>query len=98
MAEDRILTLHPEGKKGVNITRDKYEQVKAVILDALTDTPGMTLDQLFDRSEEVLTGHFDGKIGWYVMSVKLDLEARGVIERVPKASPQRLRLAATVDK
>ena len=39
MAEDRILTLHPEGKKGVNITRDKYEQVKAVILDALTDTP-----------------------------------------------------------
>ena len=98
MAEDKILTLHPERKKGVNISLAKYEQVKAVILDALTDTPGMTLDQLFDRSDEVLTGHFDGRIGWYVMSVKLDLEARGVIERLPKAIPQRLRLAANAGK
>lgn len=92
MYGDKILTLHPEGKKGVNITLAKYEQVKSVILDALRQTPDITLDQLFDRADEVLTGYFDGKIGWYVMSVKLDLEARGIIERIPKATPQRLRL------
>lgn len=92
MSEDKILTLNFEGKKGVNIAVSKYEQIKSVILDTLHDTPGITLDQLFDRAEAVLTGHFDGKIGWYVMSVKLDLEVRGIIERVPKASPQKLRL------
>ena len=30
-------------------------------------------------------------IGWYATTVKLDLEARGLIERVPEAKPQRLR-------
>ena len=31
----RILTLHPQGKKGVNISVEKYEQIKAFILDYL---------------------------------------------------------------
>ena len=30
-------------------------------------------------------------VGWYATTVKLDLEARGLIERVPDARPQRLR-------
>ena len=44
--------------------------------------------------ERDLDGSFDGSIPWCVTTVKLDLEARRVIERVPSASPQRLRLAA----
>ena len=34
-----------------------------------------------------------GSIGWNVTTVKLELEVRGEIVRVPEASPQRLRLA-----
>ena len=41
-----------------------------------------------------LDGNFDGSIGWYVTTVKLDLEARGVIERVPNVTPQQLRLVS----
>lgn len=40
-----------------------------------------------DLTEEVrhkLAGHFDGSISWYVTTVKLDLEARGMTERVPR--------------
>ena len=40
-----------------------------------------------DLTEEVrhkLAGHFDGSISWYVTTAKLDLEARGMTERVPK--------------
>jgi len=39
-----------------------------------------------------LSATFDGKVVWYVVSVKLDLEARGTIERVPKTSPHELRI------
>lgn len=35
-----------------------------------------------------------GKAGWWVMAVKLDLEARGLIERVPKSKPQHVRKTA----
>jgi len=32
-----------------------------------------------------------GSTGWYTTTVKLDLEAKGEIERVPGSTPQRLR-------
>ena len=35
---------------------------------------------------------FDGSISWYVTTIKLDLEARGIIERIPKKRPQTLKL------
>jgi hypothetical protein len=35
---------------------------------------------------------FEGSIPWYVTTVKLDLEARGVIERVPGPGEQKLTL------
>ena len=41
---------------------------------------------------EELKNKFSGSIPWYVVSVKLDLEARGILERIPKTSPHRLRI------
>jgi hypothetical protein len=36
-----------------------------------------------------------GSLTWYTVTVKLDLEARGEIERVPGVQPQRLRRVAS---
>lgn len=89
---DRIQTLHPEqGKRGVHIARDKYDAVRAAILDALAAGP-MALTALYDAVQQRLPPTFDGSRTWYTMSVKLDLEARGVIERMPQSGPQVLRL------
>lgn len=92
MAKDKILTLHPAGKQGVNIDREKYEQMRDEILAALKAEPEQTFSGLNEVVGARLDGRFDGSIGWYYTTVKLDLEARGIIERVPKSSPQRLRL------
>jgi hypothetical protein len=35
---------------------------------------------------------FRGSIGWYTTIIKLDLEARGLIELIPDKKPQHLRL------
>ena len=88
---EKILTLHPEGKAGVNIEKAKYNVVKDAILTSLEGTE-LTFNGLAEAAGEKLMGKFDGSIMWYVTTVKLDLEARGIIERIPKSSPQVLRL------
>ncbi len=98
MSEERILTQHPKGKDGVNILRSKYETIKEFILETLKKYEEITFDELTDMADEKLSSAFDGKVIWYVVTVKLDLEARGLIERIPKTSPHKLRLTATHSK
>ncbi len=52
----------------------------------------MTFAELNQDVHAQLEASFDGSISWYVTTVKLDLEARKVIERVPGSRPQRLRM------
>ena len=52
----------------------------------------MTFSLLTKKIEQNLAGQFEGSIPWYVTTVKLDLEARQAIERVPAKKPQHLRL------
>ena len=91
--EEKILTLHPDGKQGVNISKEKYETIRQAILSILGEQSETFFRDLPAGVERKLEKEFDGSISWYVITVKLDLEARGLIIRVPKSSPQRLRLA-----
>lgn len=91
MAEERILCLHPAGKQGVNILRTKYDAVRCAILQAIGEAGVLHFSDLPARCAALLPD-FEGSIGWYVTSVKLDLEARGEIERLPGKGKQRLQL------
>ena len=77
--DERILTRHPEDKQGVNIRRDKYEQMRAAIKAVLWDGEPLSFGALNQAVSQELQGEFDGSISWYFTTVKLDLEARGVI-------------------
>ena len=80
--EEKILTLHPQGKRGVNISKARYETMKKTILEVLRKE-GLTHHELTYAVERKLKGKFDGSIPWYMEGTKLDLEARGVIQRIP---------------
>ena len=88
---EKIMTLHPQGKQGVNIDRAKYEKIKGAMLRVIDREQVVTFKGLDTKIHQELDGDFDGSIGWYTTTVKLDLEARGVIERVPDESPQQIR-------
>jgi hypothetical protein len=90
--EGRIMTLHPEGKQGTHIDFDQYLTIREAIVRILGDQGEMTLKDLTSRIEDEVGPDFDGSVRWYVMTVKLDLEAREIVERVPDETPQRVRL------
>lgn len=92
MNETKIMTLHPSGKQGVNILLRRYEVIKTFILLKLKEHSEISFDELTDLAVKELSESFDGKVVWYMVTVKLDLEARKLIERVPKTSPHKLRL------
>ena len=81
------MTLHPAGKAGVNIDKQKYDTMRKAVLQSLQVHGTMTFKELTAEVRRRLEGRFAGSISWYVTTVKLDLEARGEIARVPKSSP-----------
>ena len=89
----RILTQHPEGKQGATIEREKYDLIRCTILDALQREREMTSFELGKTVESKVDKYFEGHVQWYYTTVKLDLEAREEIERIPGKAPQTLRLA-----
>jgi hypothetical protein len=90
--KDMICTLHPEKKQGVNISREKYEIIRKAILSILRAQKEMTFMKLSSAVEKELNGDFEGSVMWYVTTVKLDLEARGEVKRVPHSRPQLVKL------
>ncbi|HEX5492301.1 MAG TPA: hypothetical protein VFX07_13650 [Candidatus Udaeobacter sp.] len=90
MASQKILTKHPLGKTGRNIDREKYDTLKNAILSALRESD-LTHTQLFSRLNKNLKRKFSGNISWYGETVKLDLEARKIIERTA-SKPQTYRI------
>jgi len=91
--KDMIRTLHPEKKQGVNISKTKYEIIRKAILSTLHSEKEMTFMKLSRAVEKEVNGNFEGSVTWYVTTVKLDLEARGVVKRVPHSRPQLVKLA-----
>ncbi len=90
MAEEKILTKHPQGKSGKNISKETYDLFKQAIVSSLKGKE-RTHGELFDRLNKGLKKKFSGNIGWYAETVKLDLEARKIIERTD-SKPQKYRV------
>ncbi len=95
MEEQTIQLKHPQGKKAVRIRQETYALLKTGILEYLkqkgdgtfTEISGAIAQDFQDRKVS-----FDGSLNWYLEWVKLDLEARQIIARIPKTSPQKYRL------
>jgi hypothetical protein len=89
---ETIHTLHPDKKQGVKISQEKYDIIRKAILATLRKQREMTFMNLSRAVEKEVDGNFDGSVTWYVTTVKLDLEARGLVKRVPGSRPQLVKL------
>lgn len=86
MAIQKIQTLHPQpGKTNKNISLDKYNFIRENVLAVLGKKELM--EALLQRVKD----NFEGNVQWYGETVKLDLEARKVIERT-RTKPEKYRV------
>lgn len=87
--------LHPDPEKqGTRMTKATYDAYKAALLKVIPATEeGIEYGSLSKAVVPHLTEELveNTSQGWWVTSVKLDLEARGMIERVPGKGRQRVR-------
>ena len=95
MGDDKMVCETPTpGKQPTRIDRWKYLAVRRAILATL-DASGNGI--LFKELSTAVAARLSkkekaalGSVGWYTTTVKLDMEVKGEISRVPGETPQRL--------
>lgn len=91
MKDEKIQTLHPlPGKVNKRISLDKYNTIKENIL-AILAKKELTHTELMENLYSNVKDTFEGGVQWYGETVKLDLEARKIIERTT-TKPEKYRL------
>lgn len=94
MKEELIQTLHPQASKtNKRISLNKYNIIRKNILSILKMRE-FTHTDLMEELNERLKDNFEGGVHWYGETVKLDLEARGLIERT-NTKPVKYKLITT---
>lgn len=88
---DLIQTLHPDpGKTNKRISLEKYTVIRSALISCLAKKE-LTHTELMEQLYNAVKDGFDGGVQWYGETVKLDLEARGLIERTA-TKPVKYRL------
>lgn len=97
---EMIVAKHPDPEKQpTKMRKDRYDLVKAALLDVIPPKGDVLialkdLNAAVKKSLKKTTGTDElpdgGSIGWNVMAVKLDLEARGLIQREQHNGTQHL--------
>jgi hypothetical protein len=92
---EMFQALHPDpSKQGTRVTKSTYDAYKEALLKVIPDSEdGIEFTALSDAvvphlSKDVLN---NSSPGWWTTTVKLDLEARGLIKRIGSPGRQRLR-------
>jgi hypothetical protein len=91
MKNEQIQTLHPvPTKTNKKIALDKYNTIKENLLFILAKQE-LTHTDLMEILYKRVKATFEGGVQWYGETVKLDLEARNILERTA-TKPVKYRL------
>ena len=86
---------HPGSKREIKVDSTIYDPVKDAILQSLKGSNGKTFTELTDDVVKIVRKKkpaFKGSIPWYTISVRLDLETRGVVETFVEKGKKMNRL------
>lgn len=79
----KTMTTHPRTGSTFNIDDEIYAPFKAAILQSLKGSKGKSFTELTDNVVKIIKKKMPGfkkSIPWYTISIRLDLETRGIVE------------------
>jgi hypothetical protein len=92
----KTAVTHPVTGTVRKFDSEIYEPFKAAILQSLKGSRGKTFTELTDDVEKTIRKKMPGfkrSIPWYTISVRLDLETRGIVETVVEKGKKLSRLS-----
>ena len=92
----KISVTHPVTGAIRKFDADTCEPVKAAILQSLKGSKGKTFTELTDDVVKTIRKKLPGftkSIPWYTISIRLDLESRGIVETFTEKGKKLSRLA-----
>ncbi len=79
----KTIVTHPVTGTKRKFDAAIYEPVKSAILQSLKGSKGKTFTELTDDVVKTIRKKmpgFKGSVPWYTISIRLDLETRGIVE------------------
>jgi hypothetical protein len=79
----KTIVTHPRTGTERKFDSAIYEPVKAAILQSLRGSKGKTFSELTDDVVKTMKKKmpgFKGSVPWYTISIRLDLETKGIVE------------------
>lgn len=96
-ASSKIIVTHPVTRTERKFDTAIYEPIKEAILQSLKKTKGKTFTELTDDVVRIIQKkmpEFKRSIPWYTISVRLDLETKGIVETFTEKGKKLNRLKA----
>ena len=90
-----ITVTHPVTGTERQFDAAVYEPFKAAILQSLKGSKGKPFSELTEDVEKIIRKQmpeFKGSIPWYTISIRLDLETKGIVETFVEKSKKLNRL------
>ena len=91
----KIIVTHPVTGTQRKFDAAIYEPIKAAILQSLKGREGKSFTELVDDVGKIIQKKmpdFNRSIPWYTISIRLDLEARGIVEPFVERGKKKNRL------
>jgi len=91
----KTIVTHPLTRTERKFDTAIYELFKKAILQSLKGSKGQTFTELTDNVTTIIRHKmpgFKGSIPWYTISVRLDLETRGIVETLTDKGKKLNRL------
>lgn len=97
---EKSITTHPRSKREMKIDSSVYQPIKAAILQSLKRSKGKTFTELSKDVEKIILKKWPDPIAigikksipWYTITIRLDLETKGVVESIVEKGKKLNRL------